>query len=79
MTTSADVRNRVAIQPFSPFRIVTSSGQIYDVRHPEFITVGKRMVAVGVPSQEDDTEWDHLHMVSVMHITALEALAIQPK
>ncbi|MSU77743.1 MAG: hypothetical protein EXS16_06575 [Gemmataceae bacterium] len=74
MITSTDIRSRLNRQPFSPFRIRTSSGQAYDVLHPEFAIVGKRVVVVGIPSQQDDPEFDQAHVVSILHVSALETL-----
>jgi hypothetical protein len=76
MITSADVRERVTQQPFFPFRIVTSSGQAYNVRHPEFVLIGKRTIVVGQPIHDDDAEWDLAQLVSVLHITALEPISV---
>ena len=33
--TIDSLKNRLSRRPFEPFRVVTSSGQRYDVRHPE--------------------------------------------
>jgi hypothetical protein len=74
MITSSDIRERVQKKPFFPFRIRTSSGEHYDILHPEFAMVGKRIVVVGIPVPEDDPEFDKAHIVSIMHVTALEAL-----
>jgi hypothetical protein len=74
MITSADVRERLAYRPFEPFRIVTSSGQHYDILHPDFLFVTKRTLAVGTPKKVSDKEPDGLHLVSMLHVTALEVI-----
>ncbi len=74
MITAADLRERTKHQPFSPFRIRTSSGQFFDVLHPEFIMVGKRVAAVGKPLHPGDEEFDLLQQVSSLHITSLEPI-----
>jgi hypothetical protein len=33
--TYETIRGRLDARPFQPFRVVTSSGQAYEVRHPE--------------------------------------------
>lgn len=61
-------------QPFTPFDIVSSSGERYRVRHPELVRVtGRRSVYVfdsrdarGVSPQPD--------IVSLLHIAAIEPL-----
>jgi hypothetical protein len=74
MITSSDIRQRLNHRPFIPFRIETSSGQNYDIFHPEFVVVGKRVLGVGLLEQAGDPEFDQLHVLSVLHITALETL-----
>src|SRR5436309_2163880 len=37
MITAQDVRELLAQRPFEPFRIVTSSGQHYDIPHSDFV------------------------------------------
>jgi hypothetical protein len=74
MITSQDVRERLTYRPFEPFRIVTSSGQYYDIHHPDFLYVTKRTLAIGTPKKAGDKEPDGLHLVSMLHVTALEVL-----
>ena len=74
MITAADIGGKKAAQPFEPFRIVTSSGETYDVSHPEVLLVSKRVVYVGVAKDPHLRIVDPVHTVSIMHITALEPL-----
>jgi hypothetical protein len=72
--TSQDIRNRVSQQPFVPFRIVTSSGETYEVHHPELIMVGKRDLSVGRASTDDPAVYEQVYRVAIMHVTALHDL-----
>jgi|YelNatPaOPRAMG01_1025707.scaffolds.fasta_scaffold554537_1 hypothetical protein len=36
----ADIRILTQRKPFRPFRIVTSDGTVYDVRHPDLVMIG---------------------------------------
>lgn len=74
MFTAPDIRSRVQRQPFDPFRIVTTSGQTFDVLHPDLVTVGAGHVAVGHPSRKDPGIYDGLSEVAILHITTLERL-----
>ena len=74
MFTQQDIRARVNHQPFTPFRIVTSSGESYEVHHPDLIMVGRRDLAVGIADAQDPTTYDQLARIAIMHITALEDL-----
>jgi hypothetical protein len=56
-----------------PFRIITSSGEHFDIAHPELIMVGRRWLAVGTPGDDDDLA-EYLDQVSMLHVTAVENL-----
>ena len=72
MITAASIRSRAQQAPFVPFRIVTSSGRVYEVPHPELIFVGIREVTVGRPSSHNPAFYIDVDRVSILHITALE-------
>jgi hypothetical protein len=74
MLPADDIANRVRERPFVPLRIVTGSGQVYDIRHPELILVGRRSVTIGSASNENPTYYEQVSQVAILHITALENL-----
>ncbi len=75
MITQSNIRDKLNQRPFEPFRIVMSSGQHYDIPHPEWIIVGKQVLGIGVANSDDDPDFDRIHTVSVLHVTALEAIS----
>lgn len=40
--TSNRLRKMITSQPFRPFHICMSNGQVYEVKHPEFLAVSPR-------------------------------------
>jgi hypothetical protein len=60
-------------QPFQPFRLMMSSGQTYDVRHPEMAMLTRTDLLVGVGEIENNVpaEFD---ICSLLHVTAIEPL-----
>jgi len=60
-------------RPFKPFRIVMSSGQTYEVRHPEMAFVTKTDLLVGLDI-EDDGVPASFKICSLLHVTAIEPL-----
>lgn len=74
MFTADEIYRRVRQQPFVPLRIVTSSGESYDIYHPDLIMVGRRYLLVGTASSENPRHFDRESRVAIMHITALETL-----
>ena len=74
MFTAEMIKARLKQAPFVPLRIVTSSGQSFDVYHPELLWVGTRDVHVGKPSSKDPTIYSDVTRIALMHITALDDL-----
>ena len=72
MFTPEDIQARLRTQPFIPLRVVTSSGQMYDVTHPDLVVVGRRSVFIGVASNENPAHFDSASQVALMHITDLQ-------
>lgn len=57
-------------QPFEPFRVVTSSGDRYDVRHPEMMLRVKNGLYIGLGGRDNVAE--RAAFVSLLHISAVE-------
>jgi hypothetical protein len=79
MISANDIRERIARKPFLPFRIRTSSGDSYDVLHPEFVIVMKRLLVVATPATNWDVDEERAHVLSILHVTALESLPQRSK
>lgn len=72
MTVQA-FRDLLKAQPFKPFRLVMSSGQTYEVRHPEMAWLTKSDILVGIDSEEDGIPAE-FKICSMPHVTAVEPL-----
>lgn len=70
-------RNLLTQRPFRPFRLVMSSGQTYDVRHPEMAWLTRTDLLVGV-DEADDGVPAAFKICSLLHVTAVEPLAGTP-
>lgn len=55
MLTTDDIKARLKQKPFVPVRFVTSSGQVFDVFHPDLIMVGRQFMIIGTASADDPT------------------------
>lgn len=64
------LRERLNRQPFEPFEIRHSDGQIFQVRHPEVVAVLKTKIAIGDPVTQ---QFAH---VALIHINSIQALQI---
>lgn len=62
------IRELLQRRPFIPFVIRLSSGETYDVRHPECIAIAKTRIVV------TDPEEDRVAVCSLMHVTSVDYL-----
>jgi hypothetical protein len=70
-----EIRAALRSQPFHPFRVRLTTGQAYEVRHPEFAAVTTSSLFVGEPSAADEgpeamVQCDLLHVVAIEPISA---------
>lgn len=66
-------RDLLKEQPFKPFRLVMSSGQTYEVKHPEMAWLTKTDILVGL-DEADDGVPNRFKICSLLHVTAIEPL-----
>ena len=71
-------RDLLAERPFKPFRLVLSSGQSYEVRHPEMALLTKTDILVGTDA-EPDVVPARFKICSMLHVTAVEPLETASK
>jgi hypothetical protein len=65
-------RDLLAQRPFKPFRLVTSSGQDYEIRRPDRVLLTQKDMLVGVGETKEG-------VAAEVRICALESIAdIQP-
>jgi hypothetical protein len=67
-------RDLLRQQPFRPFRLVMSSGQTYDVRHPEMAWLTRTDILVGVGEMDEGVP-SEFRICSLLHVTSIEPLS----
>jgi len=60
-------------KPFEPFRIVMSSGESYNVMHPEMVFVTNKTLVLALPDPRTP-DGDRLAFCSYLHIAHVEVL-----
>ena len=70
-------RDLLAARPFRPFRLVMSSGQAHEVRHPEMAWLTRTSILVGVDIADDGLPAE-FKICSLLHVTAIEPLNSSP-
>jgi hypothetical protein len=66
-------RDLLSQRPFRPFRLVMSSGQHYEVRHPEMALLTRTSILVGIDVADDGVPAE-FKICSLLHVTAIEPL-----
>ena len=66
-------REMLVRRPFQPVRITLSSGQSYDVRHPEMAMLTRTSLFVGTDLADDGVPAE-FKILSLLHVTAIEPL-----
>jgi hypothetical protein len=69
-----DIAAALGRRPFEPFRIVTSDGIVYDVRHPEMLMVSVTSAVVGFPDPDRQRVATRFDIVALEHIVRLEQM-----
>jgi hypothetical protein len=67
-------RQLLTQQPFRPFRVVMSSGQTYEVRHPEMAMLTRTDLLVGVGETSEGVPAE-FRICSLLHVTAVEPVS----
>jgi hypothetical protein len=62
------IREWLHRQPFEPFVLRMSNGEVHEVRHPECVALAKTRIAVSFPEQ------DRIVHLALIHVNAIEAL-----
>ena len=60
-------------RPFQPVKITLSSGQTYEIRHPEMALLTRSDLLVGTDLAEDGVPAE-FKILSLLHVTAIEPL-----
>ncbi len=67
-------RNLLTTKPFRPFRLVMSSGQTYEVRHPEMALLTRTDILVGIDADEDNVP-ARFNICSLLHVVTVEPVS----
>lgn len=74
-------RDLLAQRPFKPFRLVMSSGEAYEVRHPEMALLTRSDILVGTGDSEEGVP-ANFRICALLHVASIEPLShagTQPK
>ena len=66
-------REMLARRPFQPVKVTLSSGQSYEIRHPETALLTRTDLLIGVDVADDGVPAE-FRILSLLHVTAIEPL-----
>jgi hypothetical protein len=69
-------RETLARRPFQPVKVTLSSGQSYEIRHPEIALLTRTRLLVGTDLAEDGVPAE-FKILSLLHVTAIEPITQQ--
>lgn len=73
LMTADTFREILRRRPFEPFRVVMSSGESYNVMHPEMALVSARALVLALPDPTQP-EGERLAFCSYLHLAHVEVL-----
>jgi hypothetical protein len=76
MFTADDVQSRLHERPFTPFRILTTTGETYDIYHPDLVLVARRFLIIGLPSTENPAQAEQVTRLAMLHAAELRDLPL---
>jgi hypothetical protein len=71
--TAESFREILRREPFEPFRVVMSSGESYNVMHPEMALVSARSLVLAIPDPSR-AEGERFAFCSYLHVAHIEIL-----
>jgi hypothetical protein len=74
-----DVLKWVRANPFVPFQIRLNSGQVYKIRHPEIIKVGRSSMDIYSYAGEPVDPYESMEMVGLSLIESIKPLDARKK
>ena len=75
MFTVDDIDARLRATPFSPLRIVTSSGEGYEITQPNLVILGGQHLVIGIAAPERPRVAGRIVHIAIDHITAMDYLS----
>lgn len=69
-------RELLARRPFQPVRLTLSSGQTFEIRHPEMALLTRTSILIGTDLAEDGVPAE-FKIVSLLHVASMQPLSNQ--
>jgi hypothetical protein len=61
-------------RPFIPVRVVTTTGETYDIYHPDLVMTGRQSIIIGMPTSDSPSVFVQVTRVAMVHVSELREL-----
>jgi hypothetical protein len=69
-------REMLSRRPFQPVKVTLSSGQSFEIRHPEMAMLTRTSLLIGTDLAEDGIPAE-FKIISLLHVASMEPIASQ--
>ena len=69
-------REMLTRRPFQPVKLTLSSGQTFEIRHPEMAFLTRTSILIGIDAAEDGVPAE-FKIVSLLHVASMEPISPQ--
>ena len=69
-------REMLARRPFQPVRLTLSSGQSFEIRHPEMALLTRTSILIGTDLSDDGVPAE-FKIISLLHVASMEPMPSQ--
>jgi hypothetical protein len=76
--TLQDFEKLLKARPFQPFRVHLSSGDVYEIRHPEMAFLMRTKIMLGLDPDKSGYA-DDWTMISLLHVTSIDPVPAHQK
>lgn len=76
MMTPRDIKKLLERSPFIPLRLHLTNGNVFEIKHPDFVWIFRSRLEVAVPAPEEEGILDHTEHISLLHLVRIEELPV---
>jgi len=76
--TQEELHQLARQRPFQPFRLILTTGEVLEIRHPDLIMVGRRSAVIGLTNKPNGVVYDRTMMVELLHVVGAELFISPP-
>lgn len=76
--TREELVSLLRTQPFRPFKIHLTNGEVYEIRHPDMALPTFGTVHIAIPPASNPDGFDRVVIASLLHVLKVEPSPVAP-